>query len=69
MRDFALTIENPAMSDSLLSALSGGRPFRRFKDAIAHYAAEEERWYVFRDEGVRQRLLDWLTAEDIEVIE
>jgi len=69
MEKFAQSVRNPAIGNRLLNALSGSRPFRRFKDAIGNYPEEEERWYAFRDERLRSRLLEWLAEEDIEVIE
>ena len=69
MQEFAESVRDPGTQDRLLRALSGGRPFRRFKDAIAAYPQEQERWYAFRDGRVRQRVLDWLEAEEIELID
>lgn len=69
MEEFADSVPNVGIRERLRGALSGGRPFRRFKDAIAAYPQEEERWFAFRDERLRQRVLDWLEEEGIELID
>lgn len=69
MEAFAASVGDVRIQARLIGALSGGRPFRRFKDAIATYEREEQRWFAFRDERLRKRVLDWLADEDIELIE
>jgi hypothetical protein len=69
MEAFTDTVSDRRVADSLADALRGGRPFRRFKDAIARHPAEEERWYTFEAERQHERLVDWLRSEGIEPIE
>jgi Uncharacterised protein family (UPF0158) len=40
-----------------------------FKDVLEDHPRERERWFAFRDAQVRQHILDWLAAENIEPIE
>ena len=47
-------------------ALDGRGAFRRFKDVLADYPAERERWFGFRDECLRQAMDEWLADHDIE---
>ncbi len=47
-------------------ALDGRGAFRRFKDVLAEYPAERERWFGFHDERVRKAMREWLEDHDIE---
>ena len=69
MEDFAGSVTNQRVRQQLYAALQGNRPFRRFRDAIAAYPRDEERWFAFRDEQLRKRMRDWLEQEGIELIE
>ena len=69
MEEFAESLSNAGIRELLLRALSGGCPFRRFKDAIAAYPQEEQRWFAFRDQRLRRRVLDWLEEAGIEPID
>jgi hypothetical protein len=69
MEEFAESVGNPRLRQQLFRALDGPRPFRRFKDVISAYPSEEERWFAYRDAGLRRRMLAWLASEDIELIE
>ena len=70
MVDFAHTVEDERLQELLSVALNGRGAFRRFKDVLAGAPGEEEkRWYAFRDARVKQRLLEWLESEGIEIIE
>ncbi len=66
MESFIETVGNRGLRDRLEHAIAVKRPFRRFKDALLSYPAEEERWFRFRDERVRERVLEWLDEEGIE---
>ncbi len=35
---------------------------------LADYSRERERWFEFKDDRMRQRILDWLESEGIEAI-
>jgi hypothetical protein len=69
MEAFAASPPNALISKRLLDALSGARPFRRFKDALGVYPQEREAWFAFRDNRLRQRVLQWLADEGIELID
>ncbi|NOT60628.1 MAG: hypothetical protein HOP19_10445 [Acidobacteria bacterium] len=51
--------------DDLMSALLGGKPFRRFKDALFDYPAVRERWFKFEAERLRARITAWAKDEGI----
>ena len=66
MVQFASTIDDPRLSELLEVALDGRGAFRRFKDVLARWPKERERWFAFHDECLRNAMLDWLTAHEIE---
>ncbi len=67
MQEFAGLVEDERAQQLLFSALSGPKPFRRFKDALERYPDERKRWFAFKDERLRQRALDWLESEGLSV--
>jgi hypothetical protein len=69
MEEFISTVTNERLQARLWQAIDGKRPFRRFKDALAEYPTERERWFRFEDVRTRQRVLEWLEDEGIELIQ
>ncbi len=69
MEDFIGTVTNPRLQDQLYRAINGRGAFRYFKDVLQDHPRERERWFAYRDERMRQRALDWLEQEEIELIE
>ena len=65
MEDFAETVEDERLQRWLWRSLSGSRPFRRFKDAVAVDGEVEERWFRFRDERQMARAVAWLAEEGL----
>ena len=65
---FIGTVSNPRLQARLERAISGRGAFRYFKDLLLDYPQERQRWFRFRDERMRQRVLDWLEEEGIEPI-
>ena len=43
--------------------------FRRFKDVLLDYPEARERWFAFKDEEMRRRVLRWLESEEVELDE
>ncbi|MGH8885348.1 MAG: DUF7711 family protein [Egibacteraceae bacterium] len=62
MQDF-LDSAGPQLQRLLDDALSGPGPFRRFRDVLAGYPEERERWHAFSEERSRGRARSWLAAE------
>lgn len=69
MAEFAESVWNAKLRARLESALHGKGVFRRFKDALHDEPDEENRWYKFHDDKMRQEVRDWLNSLDIEPIE
>lgn len=51
----ALLVADPDRADRLEIAIDGRGAFRRFKDVIARWPDEQDRWYAFSDERKRGR--------------
>jgi tRNA-Thr(GGU) m(6)t(6)A37 methyltransferase TsaA len=66
MQDFVTTVEDPALRDRLWDAIRGRGAFRRFKDLVARYSNEQERWYEFKNARSQRRLERWLENQGIE---
>lgn len=66
MERFIATVRNPRARDLLSRAIEGRGAFRRFKDTVAEFPAEEKRWYAFRDYELELDAQDWLESHGIE---
>jgi hypothetical protein len=60
MERFIGTVRDPGRADRLEIAISGPGAFRRFKDVLARWPEELERWYAFSAERQRGRARAWL---------
>jgi hypothetical protein len=69
MEDFVRGVEDPACRSTLNRALGGQGSFSRFRDALSAYPEERERWFKFKEDRVRSRVLEWLADNGIEPIE
>lgn len=62
MERFIDTVEDPARADRLAIAISGRGAFRRFKDVLARWPGELDRWHAYSEERRRGRARAWLAA-------
>jgi hypothetical protein len=69
MQEFIDTVNNPRLQERLERAIHGRGPFGSFKDALLSFPKERERWFQFKNDRSRQRVLDWLEAEGIEPVD
>jgi hypothetical protein len=60
MADFVDTMSDPYLRGMLDVALSGKGAFRRFKEVLAGYPRERERWFEFQDRRLQERVEAWL---------
>jgi hypothetical protein len=65
MEDFVATLPHTHAAAALIQALRGGKPFRRFKDTLYDYPAEQEGWYKFQNQRLRERITNWAQDEGI----
>ena len=63
MAEFIDTVTDPDRADRLGIAIQGRGAFRRFKDTLARWPAELDRWYGFSDDRQRGRARAWLAVE------
>ncbi|MFN3649775.1 MAG: UPF0158 family protein [Armatimonadota bacterium] len=66
MEQFAEETTDPRARAALLSALSGRKPFRRFKEAVCDWPGLRDTWFLFRDHARRQRARRWLQQLEID---
>ncbi|MDR0592798.1 MAG: DJ-1/PfpI family protein [Bifidobacteriaceae bacterium] len=64
MVDFAEDQPGLPARNRLVSALSGRRPMRHFKDAADRLGLLED-WYAYRDQGLRRIMRRWCDGHDI----
>ena len=69
MELFIDTVEDNHMQQLLTVAIDGQGAFRRFKNVLYGQPEERERWFAFKNDRMRQRVLEWLDNEGIEVVE
>jgi hypothetical protein len=62
MELFIGTVRDPRRADRLEIAISGRGAFRRFKDVLARWPGELDRWYAFSAERQRGRARAWLAG-------
>jgi hypothetical protein len=60
MELFIGTVRDPGRADRLEIAISGRGAFRRFKDVLARWPGELDRWYAFSAEHRGGRARAWL---------
>jgi hypothetical protein len=63
MEDFIESVSDPRRRDMLEAAIAGRGASRRFKDALALWPGELERWHLFSDERSRGRARAWLAGQ------
>lgn len=62
-------VKGKHLQKELLDALQMRRPFRRFKDVLTRFPRVQAHWYEFEEECTRQRIIEWLEDNDLELEE
>lgn len=62
MEMFIGTVSDPDKADRLEIAIQGRGAFRRFKDVLARWPGELERWFAFSEDRQRGRARAWLAG-------
>jgi len=60
IKDFIATVEDEHLAELFEVVIDGKGAFRRFKDLLARYPDQQEKWFRFSDERGRERALEWL---------
>ena len=68
MELFIASVDDPGRADRLATAIEGRGAFRRFKDVLARWPGELERWSAFSEERQRGRARSWLTEAGYRVL-
>jgi hypothetical protein len=66
MERFIGTVESERDSEQLWRAIKGKGAFRYFKDTASRLGLLEE-WYRYRDEAMKEFVLDWAEAHEVAV--
>jgi len=69
MAEFIETVKDPRLKARLEHAIHKRGAFRNFKDALAAYPAEQERWFAFKKARMLGHVLAWLADEGIEPVQ
>ncbi len=64
--DFTKSIDDEALRARMEAAINGKGAFRRFKDILLTIPDERRRWFEFRDQKMRDRIVDWVREKNIE---
>jgi hypothetical protein len=64
--DFVKTIETSDAKARIEAAINGKGAFRRFKDILMTMPDERRRWFEFRDQMIRKRIIDWVLEHGIK---
>jgi hypothetical protein len=64
MERFIDSLKNDDIADQLWRAIKGPGAFRYFKDTI-HRLGIQEKWYQFRDQAMKQFIIEWAKDNDI----
>lgn len=60
LRDFTNNLHSPLAREDLRRAIQGGRGvFRRFKDVIRTYPEVERKFFVFKENRMKARVVEW----------
>jgi len=65
MVEFAESLENQHLGELLEVALDGPGAFRRFKDVLARYPGQLDRWYEVRRSYFERKIAEWLESMGI----
>lgn len=64
--EFIREIDDPALRKRMEAAINGKGAFRRFKDILLTLPDERRRWFEFRDQMMRKRVVEWVHEIGIE---
>jgi len=67
MVKFTATVRDRHLHELLEVAVDGRGAFRRFKNVLASYPQERERWFEFRDQDLQRQIDAWL--EEVGLLE
>lgn len=63
--EFIKSIDDETVRGRMEAAINGKGAFRRFKDILLTLPDERRRWFEYRDQMMRQRIIDWVREQGI----
>ncbi|MBN1959308.1 MAG: hypothetical protein JW841_00030 [Deltaproteobacteria bacterium] len=63
---FIKSVEDESIRPRMEAAVNGKGAFRRFKDILLTLPDERRRWFEFRDQLLRQRIVEWIREIGVE---
>jgi Uncharacterised protein family (UPF0158) len=67
MEEFTLhQVSNIVLQNKLANALSGKKPFRKFKDILLYHPETEKNWFAFENKNLRKFIKNWAEANQID---
>ena len=69
MERFTDSVTDTHVEELLRVAITDRGAFRRFREVLARYPKERDRWFAYKDGRNRQRAMDWLDELEIELVE
>jgi hypothetical protein len=68
MEEFTIKrIEDIELQNKLVNALRGRKPFRKFKDVLIFNPTDEQKWFDFEKEKMREYTESWARDEGFEI--
>jgi len=64
---FIATIDEESLKARMEAAINGKGAFRRFKDILLTVPEERRKWFEYRDLMMRQRIIEWVQEQGIDV--
>ena len=68
MSDFTDTVRDADLRSKLKAAMEARNAVRRFKDVLAHYPDEQQRWTALQQQSHQEHAAQWLQDEGIEPV-
>jgi hypothetical protein len=66
--DFIRQVEDTTVRARMEAAINGKGAFRRFKDILLTLPDERRRWFEFRDEKMRERIVEWVREQGVSPV-
>lgn len=66
MQAYVWSVDDKQIYRALDMAIQGDGAFRRFKEELVKYPAARKRWFEFREERHRERILTWLASVGVD---
>ena len=63
--EFIKSIEDESVRGRMEAAINGKGAFRRFKDILLTLPDERRRWFEYRDQMMRQRIVEWVREQGV----